>query len=1823
MMRETWSSLANVCEPETDFVQHLGILVYTLFQKTSDKRDLDEAISLMLSTLPGTVDECDAAAQLSALEVLVRALLKRHKLNADIDPGEPSQDLDDALRFSRLWLLMPQSDSIRFDFTMRTSEVCFTAFNHYNDSSFLDEALQHLRKLDETQVNLDCEEQSVYLMSFSDLLWQRFENGSDLKDLNESIKRGKDAVAKNPNGVPHLFFHYLALRLVTRYKSQKSKTDLEESIGFDIRAIELTPKNDPALANYFLQLGLRYQMKYEITKDMEDLERAITTNRSALIVTPQGHMRRPESLNNLGLLIFYRFERQNLEEDLNETLDLLQEAVATSAVESTGWRRRLANLIVRIVPLLSRQAAESRTRLAFSIDFQQLEAAMHSNAAMASNACAVASLLKDRLSLNNNSRALQVVISLAREGLRATKEDDPEIASRKFLLGQLLTQKAERTLELDDIEDAIRHWRDAEQIANPPDHFVPEILYWLSKVLLLKHTKRDDKDCSVLFESLQKASSSWLFASPENPRRTHYRVFLQHFPKIKLSDIDSVPTGGKHACSNCEELRKFEFPAENNPSLKKLAYDESSGKIITVPFDPSDLVRLPRELQSAALASYFQSEKSTTRLQSPSLPDFREAKANGVQLIDASFLKDKAPLPDQAEVYFEKYSKSSSMPDLECAISIQKLVVKFTKPDNPKLRTYQSNLAGWLYKRYEVQKTPQDLDDAIILGEKSVEDELQSHADRIAFFSNLATFYNSRWEESGSSSDLDQAISRCERILELWSNDDIIYSQHCTKLVYCLYQRFRLLRNRKDLDLVIKLLAQLSEKVHTEEKISCLSSLSGRHIERYHFFGSATDIEDAIRTSQRAIESAKEHSLSHPMASFDLANALSTKFESFGDVMDLDTAISLAREALKVSSSANSASRPSWLSSLGTWLAIRGFLLCNIQDSNDAVALCREAVSLGASGETSLRFLLDNLSHSLNLRFQERGDVQDLNNAIDVARRALVVKVSGSRRDLANVDIIPDCLDELGTCYFSRFQALGARQDLDESINLGLKSYEINKKFLYPGHVRRRQALNNLSNRFGLRFQTYHDPKDLGVAIGYARLAMEDQPSLETNPFCVETSFALWALEAGRILGEQSYLQEALTLLESQLQGVPQSNRMGRIQILKYMGHIYSARAGINETPSKLTDLESAISCASKALNETPKRTGSRCELLLLLGSMLKKKHRVMKDQSDGSLIDQAIVYFVEASRCIGAPLLFRIKAGTSAARCHADRNRWETSAKFFAEMLGLLPRVAPQSIERDDQQILLKQFGGFPSSAAAVALRAGQSAYDTLCLLEEGRGVIASLLIKAHRDVPGLESSHGDLYTRYKALQVQCNQTLGGAAILTTQYSSLSMVPLRSISEQITRRQEELEELILVEGMIREIPGFENFQHPFSLEKISQLASSGPLVSFNVSPWGSDAIYVTTSGEIASIPLPNLKMKDLQEKVQQLIGKNKVFAGPPSARAERNTRLCDILEWLWYTAVKPVLQALNLLVVRDIDSSERLPRIFWVANGLMGAVPLHAAGNFRGNGESTSKYVVSTYVPTLKSLAFAREIALRNQRLPQQKLLVVNAPEVQGMRPLNTEKEIKALKNTATSLGQLPFKVLENPTKEVLLEQVKRHSIIHFACHGTSCPDNPSDSGLYIAEGTVESRLEVVHNENTGLEIEEVKTYDLPMLKVRDITELSHEKARLAYLSACSTAENSAQALVDEVIYVASAFQLAGFPHVIGTMWEAEDNAAIAIAARFYENLFQSSSTDEAWEDAEVAYALHKAVEALKSNGFPNTKRKRNLYCDPIAWAAFIHVGI
>lgn len=71
------------------------------------------------------------------------------------------------------------------------------------------------------------------------------------------------------------------------------------------------------------------------------------------------------------------------------------------------------------------------------------------------------------------------------------------------------------------------------------------------------------------------------------------------------------------------------------------------------------------------------------------------------------------------------------------------------------------------------------------------------------------------------------------------------------------------------------------------------------------------------------------------------------------------------------------------------------------------------------------------------------------------------------------------------------------------------------------------------------------------------------------------------------------------------------------------------------------------------------------------------------------------------------------------------------------------------------------------------------------------------------------------------------------------------------------------------------------------------------------------------------------------------------------------------------------------------------------------------------------------------------------------------------------------------------------------------------FICHGVSDPTNPSNSHLLLTD----SRNSIPEH-----------------LTVRDLAAASLKMARMAYLSACSTADNAARGL-DEVIHLASAF--------------------------------------------------------------------------------------
>ena len=95
------------------------------------------------------------------------------------------------------------------------------------------------------------------------------------------------------------------------------------------------------------------------------------------------------------------------------------------------------------------------------------------------------------------------------------------------------------------------------------------------------------------------------------------------------------------------------------------------------------------------------------------------------------------------------------------------------------------------------------------------------------------------------------------------------------------------------------------------------------------------------------------------------------------------------------------------------------------------------------------------------------------------------------------------------------------------------------------------------------------------------------------------------------------------------------------------------------------------------------------------------------------------------------------------------------------------------------------------------------------------------------------------------------------------------------------------------------------------------------------------------------------------------------------------------------------------------------------------------------------------------------------------------------------------------------------------------------------------------------------------------------------------------------------------------SAFQLAGFRHVVGTLWEVSDSHCVDVARVFYETI-----RDEGMTDVAIRRGLHQAVRALRDRRLEEiTQLERDAeLCEesdesvlesPQYWAPYIHYSI
>ena len=492
----------------------------------------------------------------------------------------------------------------------------------------------------------------------------------------------------------------------------------------------------------------------------------------------------------------------------------------------------------------------------------------------------------------------------------------------------------------------------------------------------------------------------------------------------------------------------------------------------------------------------------------------------------------------------------------------------------------------------------------------------------------------------------------------------------------------------------------------------------------------------------------------------------------------------------------------------------------------------------------------------------------------------------------------------------------------------------------------------------------------------------------------------------------------------------------------------------------------------------------------------------------------------------------------------------------------------------------------GLSQSAASIALQAGISAPEAFHTLESGRAILIELSIASKSQyAPQLTaiSEAKPLLERHEGLKT---------VLATNSFTSRNFDSAEISGTAMTSiRLQMLEEIKNIENSLDDIAKHYNINDAKRIDEgIIKSIDGDFAVAFNVTKYRSDAFIINQRG-IESIPLSSISPEHVATQVKHLISPDRITKIRSATYRSSNSKLQEILEWLWKSAVRPVLAYLDLL--RPNVTGVRLPRLCWLTSGAMGLLPLHAAGDHSENStDFAMNYVISSYAVSSRSLSWCRQqinnVTIRESSTELQ-AAIITMPETPGAADLvHLDQEIHALR-LAFPTATEEYK----PSANQVLQQLHSLNVAHFACHAEPNADDPSKGSILL------------YNKDNN-------TVD--KLSIYDISQVNTASACLAYLSACQTADLQDLTFLDEVIHIAGAFQIAGFPQVIGTLWQAEDDYALTVAKVFYnqpqlKSMFQRKQPID--RDISVM-AFHEAVKAIREE-------------DPelvLSWAQFIIFG-
>lgn len=889
-------------------------------------------------------------------------------------------------------------------------------------------------------------------------------------------------------------------------------------------------------------------------------------------------------------------------------------------------------------------------------------------------------------------------------------------------------------------------------------------------------------------------------------------------------------------------------------------------------------------------------------------------------------------------------------------------------PDRPGVLV---NLSAALISRYEMTKELGDLDAAIENVEAALETTPEGHYDRPGMLSNLGLYLRTRYERLGTGMDLDKAIKHTgEALAETpaggggggGGGEAAGYrarARYVLALCWLLRTRSGKPNCSDNLTTAISLAETMLSEIsplHPDrpELLHCLSISFGF---RYNQHQSPSDLDLAAAHIKEALASTPNALPDRAIGLNHLSAIIIARYTRTGVVTDLRDAIKHVEEALD-SMPEDDASRGSTLTNLSSLLHFQHRRLRAVTDLNAAIGHAESALRFTPLNHPDYTSRLRNMSAILHARFDRLGYSDDLESAIRLMQDCLKrTPVRHAERTRTLID-----LGGLLRCKFRRF---GTSDGLEAAVEYVMAAVD-ETPAADPDHGR---IMSNLRSLLVCRDRRkkLSTPPELEAAIKRCETTLTATSPTHHSRLAV-------LFELGNCFISQFSVSEALCdidvaigHIEAALAAIPHDH-FNRAVMLDRLGNCFRIRY---ENLNDIGDLNMAIDHEQASVLATPVGDPSRAHSLTCLGRDLRLRYSCLNSEHDRT---RSFECFLEVWNCQTEPPLVRVQAVWRAAEFFQSCQTWEQSSLLFEDAIKLLPKMSLGSLGRDNRQRVLSSLDGLSSLAASFALQTGRSPYEALQLLELGRGIITGFALDSQSEMSDLQETHSDLSESLNALRAEAN--------------SAPPENLGDLAQLRVNRMRALDQIDVVLASIREIPAYKDFLLMPCQTDLMKLAEHGTIVVMITTSLRSDAIIITTSA-IRSISLPKLVYKTAKQKMREMSAN---FTGTPETLGPRNTAMRRLLSWLWDSAVEPVLE--------ELDS--KTSRVWWIGTGELSRAPFHAAGyHEKGSSRYTMSRVVSSYIPAVKALSYARQRNFNPVSKSDPRLLL---PTITPLHPPSTE---------------------------------------------------------------------------------------------------------------------------------------------------------------------------------------------------------------------------